>query len=49
MACFALMNMAPSSASAADDMTFLMSTATLRMAPLFGGNFVVSSCLLDMA
>ena len=34
---FALINNAPSSASAADDMTALMISATFKMAPLFGG------------
>jgi hypothetical protein len=33
---FALMKSAPSSASAADDMTALITCAMLRMAPLFG-------------
>ena len=36
-AVFALMNRAPNSASAADDMTFLIICEMLRTAPLFGG------------
>ena len=37
-ASFALMNNAPSSASAAEDITALMIVDTVRIAPLLGGN-----------
>ena len=37
----AMMYNAASSASVADDMTFLMMCAMLRIAPLFGGSFVL--------
>ena len=39
-ASFALMNSAPSSASAAHDITALMIVAIVRIAPLLGGNFL---------
>ena len=38
-ASFALMNNAPSSALAADDITALLIVDTVRIAPLLGGNF----------
>ena len=40
IASFALINSAPSSASAAEDITALIIWAMLRIAPLLGGNFL---------
>ena len=42
MACLEFKNNAPISASAAEDMTFLMICAMLWKAPLFGGHFELS-------